>query len=280
MATYAAMIDRMDFGIGRVLAALAESGTEENTLVMFLSDNGASAEDVQPEWYDIPSRTRAGDSIRVDNAPAVTPGPQTSWTSYEGGWANASNTPFRLFKKWVHEGGIATPFIARWPAMIRRRGAVTHEVGHVIDVMATVLDVAGARYPRTRAGNAVLPLEGRSLVPVFQGRARVGHDALYWEHEGSQAIRRGRWKLVGASNGPWELYDLEADRTELRDLAAARPEVVRDLRSRYGQWMARAGVLPFGEYTRMRESAAARWVRPAGDTGAATLRPTSTGTPR
>lgn len=263
MAVYAAMVDRMDRGIGRILAALRDSGAEEDTLVLFLSDNGASQEPVKPEWYDIPSRTRDGRPIRVGDVPSVTPGAEDTWLSYETPWANASNTPWRLYKHFVHEGGISTPLIARWPRVVKQRGAVSHEVGHVIDVMATVLDAAGARYPRSYRGRRILPLEGQSLLPVLRGGARPGHDALYWEHEGHSAVRAGRWKLVSRDAGPdgaprWELYDLEADRTELHDRAGEQPARVAELRARYDAWARRANVLPRAEYERMLRAVEAR----------------------
>lgn len=254
MAVYAAMVDRMDQGIGRILDALRESGVEDDTLVLFLSDNGASAEDVRPEWYDVPSRTRAGEPIRVGNDPAVRAGPQTTWRSYQAPWANASNTPFRLYKKWMHEGGIATPFIARWPAGVRARGGITHQPAHVIDVVATVLDAAGVPYPAEHAGHPVTPLEGRSLLPLFRGGDAPVHEALFWEHEGNRAVRRGRWKLVSRHPGAWELYDMEADRTETRDLAGAEPARVAALAAEHEGWMRRAGVLPWDEYVRIRSA--------------------------
>jgi arylsulfatase len=133
-------------------------------------------------------------------------------------------TPFRRYKHWVHEGGIATPFIASWPALIKKGRTITHEVGHIIDVMATCVDAAGAEYPKTHKGQTVTPLEGKSLLPILRDGRRQGHDAVFWEHEGNRAVRQGTWKLVSAHGGPWELYDLEADRTELHDLAGKHPE--------------------------------------------------------
>jgi arylsulfatase len=165
--------------------------------------------------------------------------------SYGLPWANASNTPFRLYKHWVHEGGIATPFIARWPAVMGRGNTITHQVGHIIDVMATCLEVASVEYPKTYQGREILPLEGKSLLPVLQGRQRQGHEFLSWEHEGNRAVRQGRWKLVSRHPGGWELYDLEADRTELTNLADKHPDKVRELSQQYERWAARCGVAPF-----------------------------------
>jgi len=229
MAVYAAQIDRMDQGVGRILAKLRELGAEHNTLVMFLADNGGCAEEVDR------------------GAPGVPPGGPDSFMSYGLPWANASNTPFRLYKHWVHEGGIATPFIARWPAVIGRGGRIVHQVGHVIDVMATCLDAAGVQHPETHQGRPILPLEGRSLLPIFRGGERPGHEALFWEHEGNCAVRQGKWKLVSRHPGGWELYDLEADRTEMEDLADRYPERVRELSEKYEHWARRCGVVPWNQ---------------------------------
>ena len=226
MAIYAAQIDRMDQGIGRILAKLRELGIEDDTLVVFLSDNGAC-------------------SAAVNKAPGVVPGPGNSYRSYGLPWANASNTPFRLYKRWVHEGGIATPLVAQWPAGIAKPGTVTHQVGHITDLMATCLDLAGAKYAETHNGKPVEPLVGKSLVPIFRGRTREGHKAIFWEHEGNRGVRCGKWKLVSRHRDGWELYDLEADRTELRDLAATHPAKARDLLALYNAWAARCHVEPW-----------------------------------
>jgi arylsulfatase len=150
----------------------------------------------------------------------------------------------------MHEGGIASPFIARWPAVIRQHGRIVHQVGHIIDVMATCLEVAGAEYPKTYQGRQILPLEGKSLVPIFRRGQRQGHETIFWEHEGNRAVRQDRWKLVSRHPGGWELYDLEADRTELNNLAAKHPEKVRELREKYEQWARRCGVVPWDELTK------------------------------
>lgn len=221
MAVYAAMIDRMDQGIGRVLEALRKGGLEEDTLVLFLSDNGGCHESI---------------SRRNMNKPGTEPGQRGSFVSYSRNWANASNTPFRWFKHWVHEGGISTPLIAKWPARIRARGQLTGQVAHVTDIMATCCDVAGATYPETFSGNPVTPRAGRSLAPIFDGKTREPHPRLCWEHEGNRAIREGNWKLVATTKGKWELYDLEADRTELHDLAQENPKKAEDLNAAWERW--------------------------------------------
>lgn len=229
MAVYAAQVDSMDQGIGQVLSKLRALDKEQNTLVLFLSDNGGCHED-SPMGFD----------LRNNGLP---PGGVDSFMSYGSSWANASNTPFRLFKHWVHEGGIATPFLARWPAVIKKRGHVNHQAGHVIDLMATCCDLAGARYPEIYQNKHIRSLEGKSLLPIFRGEQRQeGHDALYWEHEGNRAVRRGKWKLVSVEDGSWELYDMVADRTELHNLAGRQPELVGELNALYETWARRCGV--------------------------------------
>jgi arylsulfatase A-like enzyme len=165
--------------------------------------------------------------------------------SYGLPWANASNTPFRRYKHWVHEGGIATPFIAYWPAGIKKPNVTTRQVGHIVDVMATCLDVAGAGYPRNFKGGDITPLEGKSLLPILRGETRPGHEALFWEHEGNRAVRQGKWKLVSRHPGGWELYDMQTDRTELNDLAQKHPDKVKELVALHGAWAERCGVQPW-----------------------------------
>ncbi len=226
MAVYAAQIDRMDQNIGRVLAKISQVGAEKNTLVMFLADNGGCAETVDRGNKGVPA------------------GGKDSFFSYGLPWANASNTPFRLYKHWVHEGGISTPLIAYWPAVIEKRGTITREVGHLIDLMATSLDAAGVEYPASYNGKAITPLEGKSMVPIFRTGTRPGHEALFWEHEGNRAIREGKWKLVSRKPGGWELYDIEADRTELNNLAEKEPDRVKAMAAKYQAWADRVGALP------------------------------------
>lgn len=229
MAVYAAQIERMDHGIGKVLDKIKEIGAWDNTLVLFLADNGGCAE---------------GGPVGFDNRKnGLPPGGVDSYMSYGLSWANASNTPFRRYKHWVHEGGIATPLIAHWPPVIKKGGSLTHQPGHIIDIMATCLDVAGIDYPRTHRGNRIVPLEGKSLLPIFKKGKRKGHDAIFWEHEGNRAVRQGKWKLVAVHGRPWELYDLEADRTELNNLAEEHPEKLEQLKALYQSWAKRCDVL-------------------------------------
>jgi arylsulfatase A-like enzyme len=246
MATYAAMVEQMDKGIGRILASLKEMKVDQNTLVIFLSDNGACDEVVQPDWYDVPSKARDGRPIKVGNNASTMPGPDDVWQSYGVPWANVSATPFRLYKHFVHEGGITTPFIVRWPDTMPRRGVTTREVAHVTDIMATCIDVAGASYPTNYQGHAVLPMEGRSLLPAFRG-GTPDERPMFWEHEGNRAIRLGKWKLVSRHPSEWELYDMESDRTELNNLAASRADKVKELDALYQGWAERCGVLPWNQ---------------------------------
>jgi arylsulfatase A-like enzyme len=249
MEIFSAQVDRMDQGIGRILAALRQNGMENDTLVMFLADNGGCAEELTATWKGvyIPARTRDGRPVRLGNDPAVMPGPEETYQSYGLPWANASNTPFRLYKHWVHEGGIATPFIARWPGAVRRPNTLTPQVGHLVDVMATCLDAAGAKYPEVHAGNRIRPLVGKSLAPVLRGETRPGHAELFWEHEGNRAVRQGKWKLVSRHPDGWELYDMEADRTEMTDLAQEHPDKVRELTGAYARWARESNVVPWDD---------------------------------
>jgi len=187
------------------IAGLKAKGIEQNTLVIFFSDNGACAEIVEPGWYDIPSRTRDGRPIRAGNADhSVFAGLDDIWQSYGVGWANVSDTPFLLYKHFTHEGGIASPFIASWPRVIRANGGLNREIGHVTDIMATCLELAGARHADSVQGQKTVPLEGTSLLPVFQGKAVTRPAALCWEHEGNRAVRQGKWKLVSRHGKDWE----------------------------------------------------------------------------
>jgi arylsulfatase len=267
MEVYAAMVDCMDRGIGRIVEQLKKSGNLENTLILFLADNGGCAEEhgsrgrvkpnpkenlplkpmaageLQPDMK--PKYTRAGRPVRTGYG--VMPGPPDTYIAYGKPWANASNTPFRRYKHWVHEGGIATPLIAHWPAQIKTWGELRAQPGHVIDLMATCVDVAGAQYPAEYKGQKITPLEGRSLVPAFTDQA-IEREAIYWEHEGNRAVRRGKWKLVAKNKGPWELYDMEADRTELNDLAQKHPKTAKELAAMYESWAKRSNVVPWGSW--------------------------------
>ena len=249
MAVYAAQIDRMDQNIGKIVGKLEERNILENTLILFLSDNGGNYEEMAPSGGAVandplfrPHETRDGKLMRTGNSPSIMPGPADTYSSYGIPWGNASNTPFRQYKHYAHEGGISTPLVAHWPAMIREKNSLTAQVGHEIDVMATCLDIAGISYPMTYQGRQILPLEGKSLLPVFQGKQREGHSTICWEHEGNGAIRQGKWKLVSAYPDWWELYDMEADRTEMHNLADQYPERVKEMTALYKAWAKRVGV--------------------------------------
>ncbi len=253
MEVYAAQVEVMDRGIGRIVRALRETGALDDTLLFFLSDNGGCAEELSdpPAWVRrfLPLAFRApardGRPVQRGNDPAVMPGGEHTFQSYGLAWANASNTPFRLYKQQVHEGGIATPLIAHWPAGLRTApGALSHAPGHVVDLMPTLLELAGASHPPARGGRPSRKLRGESLAPLLRGADRE-RGPIFWEHQGNRAVRQGRFKLVSRWRGGWELYDLEADRTELRDLAAEQPERVRTLAASYQAWAETAGVAPW-----------------------------------
>lgn len=228
MAVYAAQIDRMDQGIGKIMDRIKAMDAEDNTLVLFLADNGACHES-GPLGFD-----------KRNNGVAC--GEADSYMSYGRSWANVGNTPFRMYKHWVHEGGAATPLIARWPNVIKEKGGLTRQPGHIIDIMATCCDVAGAAYPKEYKGNQITPMEGKSLTPVFKNVERKGHEVIYWEHSGNRAIRAGKWKLVLEDKNKWGLYDLVADRTETNDLSAEHPDIASDLKQKYDVWAKRCGV--------------------------------------
>lgn len=230
MAVYAAMVTSMDRGIGQVLKQIDQMGQKDNTLVLFLSDNGASAE-----------------YIDRGHQPGAITGTRESFRCAEVGWANSSNTPFRFHKMWVHEGGISTPLIVRWPDKIQQTGGWTNQVGHIIDVMATCVDISGAKYPANKNDQAVFPYEGNSLLPTFQHPETTKSRMLYWEHEGNKAIRQGDWKLVKENGHKWELYDLSQDRSELHNLVKSEPQRVETMSREWDAWAERVGVVPWDD---------------------------------
>lgn len=250
MEVYAAQVEQMDSGVGRIVAALRETGELERTLVLFLADNGGCAEKMGRQPVPKPARplaTRDGRPIR--DGPGTMPGPDDTFIAYGRNWANVSNTPFRLYKHWVHEGGIASPLIAHWPDGIARRAALEHQPAHLIDIMATCLALSGATYPRVVNGRSTTPPEGVSLLPALRGEPLNRTAPIAWEHEGNRAIRVGDWKLVAkGEGGPWELYDLTSDRAESQDLAGVQPERVRDLAAQWQRWAERCHVLPLNPF--------------------------------
>lgn len=279
MEVYAAMVDVMDRGIGRIVDALKETGQYENTLILFFQDNGGCAEtfgrgklvgplerpatptlaamakdELQTEM--VPPQSRDGYPLRRGDG--VMPGPPETEIGYGRDWANVSNTPFREYKHWVHEGGISTPLIAHWPQGIAPTGDALRSTdegplydspAHLIDLMATAIDLAGAKYPAEKDGQQLIPVEGTSLAPAFSGEALNRGKPVFWEHEGNRAVRDGKWKLVAKGvNGPWELYDMEQDRTEMNDLTASHPDIATKMAAQYETWANERGVVPFGSW--------------------------------
>ena len=249
MATYAAMIDRMDQGIGRIMDKVREMGAEDNTLVMFLSDNGGCAEFLaedsnRPEPSQYASPNPDGTPVKMGNILGQRPGPGDTFMSYSLPWANASNSPFRLFKRWTHEGGISTPFIVSWPERIRQAGIV-HEPTHISDIPATCIDAGGATYPTELNGNDITPIEGVSFMDAIDNGEWKRDLPIYWEHEGSRALRIDNWKLVAEVGGEWELYDMDEDRTELNNLVESNAPKAAEMIALYESWAERCGVQPW-----------------------------------
>jgi arylsulfatase len=254
MEVYAAQVESMDRGIGRIVAELEANKILDETLIFFLSDNGGCHEELTPSWESyffkgqervVRRMTRDGRKVRFFNDPSVMPGPEDTYQSYGRPWANLSNTPFRLFKVSSHEGGVATPLIVHWPARINAKAGIRRTLGHIVDIMPTCVDVSGAVYPAERNGEKVQPMEGKSLLPAFSGLA-VEREAVYCEHEGNRAVITPKWKLVAAGGkASWELYNMEADRTETNDLAAKLPEQVGRLAGMWDAWAKRTRVLPW-----------------------------------
>ncbi|MFM9825682.1 arylsulfatase [Flavobacterium sp.] len=258
MEVYAAMVDIMDQGIGKIISTLEKNGELENTVIFYMHDNGGCAETLNSNEAEIPltdeqkkGKPFAKDSIFLGKIPTYTrdgefirsgkgimPGPANTWTAYGEEWANVSSTPFRLYKHFVHEGGIASPLIIHWPEGIKAKGKLRTQPGHLIDIMATCVEIAGLQYPTNFNGNAIYPLEGKSLVPAFTNKS-INREFIFWEHEGNRAIRMGNWKLVSktqkqkkftpADENSWELYDMEEDPSESINLAFKYPDKVKTM---------------------------------------------------
>lgn len=249
MAVYAAQVASIDRGVGKLRAVLQKAGAEDNTLILFLSDNGAAVDGgatptVAGFGFDAktPNKMwrRDGVPIRPGSGPNNLPGPHDTFAGYGPAWANVSNTPFRNAKATAYEGGIRTPLIACWPAGIRARGKWSEAVGHVMDLMPTCLDLAQAKYPADLEGRKPLPLEGKSLAPAFRGEKDTGHELLAWNAPHNQALRWQKWLLVNAApERPWELYDLDADATQTQNLAEKHPRLVEELAGKYREWTRR-----------------------------------------
>jgi arylsulfatase len=230
MSIYAATLAHMDTAVGRFVEALRQRGLLDNTLIFFLSDNGGNAESGPNGLYQ-----------------GKVPGDKDSNIYCGQSWATLENTPFRRYKHYNHEGGISTPLIAHWPAGIKDKGQIRTQPGHLIDIMPTCVELAKGNYPKEFGGHPIRPMEGKSLLPAFANKS-IKRDAIFWEHEGNAAVRVDDWKLVRLGReGPWELYDLKADRTELHDLAAPKPDKAKELAAKWDAWAERAQVKPWPE---------------------------------
>jgi arylsulfatase A-like enzyme len=226
MAVYAAMISSIDRSLGDLVAGLKARNQLDNTLILFMSDNGGNAETGVPGIAKTAPGGRLGD--------------KNSNVFIGQTWATLNNTPFTLFKHFTHEGGIATPLIVHWPNGISKvaQGSMVTNPGHVIDVMPTVLEITGAHYPQEYRNTDILPFSGVSLVPNFKGQAITRDEPIFWEHEGNRAVRDGKWKLVSRLGYQWQLFDMDQDRTELNDLADKYPDRVKTMSNQYDAWAA------------------------------------------
>lgn len=247
MAVHAAMIDRMDQGIGRIINALKETGELENTIILFLSDNGASPEDCARygPGFDRPGETRSGEKIAYPVNKDVLPGAETSFASIGQRWANVANTPYRYAKEQSFEGGIRTPMIAFWPEGIKSKGIYSDYIGHVMDFMPTFLQLASARYPKTFHGNTITAYSGVSFLPALKGEEKTQYRSLYNEHYKARYVRDGEWKLVSLSGDTtWRLYKIAADESEVNDLSRQYPDVVKRLAAQWQSWAITHNVFP------------------------------------
>ncbi len=274
MEVYAAMIDIMDQGIGRIITALEQTGELENTVIFYMHDNGGCAEPVGTDKAEVPMTAEqkilkpySYDSINdqkeliytrdgrfVRRGKGVMPGGADTWTGYSLEWANVSNTPFREYKHWAHEGGIASPLIVHFPKGFKAKGELRTQPSHLIDIMATCLDITGVSYPTQFKGNAIQPFEGKSLVPAFQNKP-IKRDLIFWEHEGNRAIRVNNWKLVSKTKRnkaftegdekAWELYDMDNDPSETKDLATQNPQKVKELAEKWEKEAVRTKAKPW-----------------------------------
>ncbi len=269
MEVFAAMIDSLDQGVGRLVAELERTKQLDNTLILFFQDNGGCAEGMgrgaelkgsrqraaEPSLSNLPSeflqpdmvpkQTRDGFPIR--QGIGVLPGGPDTYHGYGQAWANVSNTPFREFKHWVHEGGISTPLVAHWPAGIplARHNALVSEPAHLIDLMATCVSLAQASYPKEYQGEAIQPMEGVNLVPALSGQPFNRLQPIFWEHEGNRAVRDKEWKLVSKHPDGWELYNIATDRTEMHNMASQHPDRVEKMSEQWQTWADRVGVKPW-----------------------------------
>ena len=274
MEVYAAMIDIMDQGIGRIISVLEKKGELDNTIIFYMHDNGGCAEPLNSNQKEIPptdeqkiGKVYAADSVFAGKQPVYTrdgkfirsgkgvmPGNADSWVAYGEEWANVSNTPFRLYKHWVHEGGIATPMIVHWPKGISAKAKISNQPSHLIDIMATCIDIARIDYPKKFNGNTIQPYEGKSLLPAFNNKT-IKREFIFWEHEGNRAIRVGNWKLVSqtkknkvvgaADEDAWELYDMDNDPSETNNLTIQFPAKVKEMAAMWEKEAVRTKAKPW-----------------------------------
>lgn len=252
MQVYAAMVTEMDRAIGRILDQVKANGDWEDTVILFMSDNGASADPIPlvelQVWRErtdiLHHRTKNGRVVQIGNDPLVMPGGEDTYSSYGRGWANLSNTPFKLFKLWAHEGGVASPLIAHWPRGNICSGKIFDQPFQLTDIMPTLLELLGIDYPQERSGVALPPLVGQSMFKTWRGED-AANPSLWWEHCGNAAIQRGKWKLVRQYGYPWELYEISIDRSEIVDLSSKYPEVVKNLSDAWEKIAKDNGVIPF-----------------------------------
>ena len=251
MEVYAAQVEAMDRGIGKIIETIESTGRSNKTIIIFLSDNGGCAEKLESGTKNQlvkllgNTKTRYGQPIDFCSDPTIMPGSETTIQSVGIGWANAQNTPFRLFKHYVHEGGISTPLILQWPDKIKKRGELINHPGMLMDIMATCISVSGTHYPERFNGNKTIPVEGYDLMPLIIQGEKTKREAMYWEHEGNRAIRQGPWKLVSIQKTrKWELYNIDNDRNESSDLSEKYPDIVKELSHKWEEWALKSNVLP------------------------------------
>jgi len=239
MAAHAAMIDRLDQGVGQIMATLEQTKTLDNTLIIFLADNGASPEIINTPGYDRPSQTRDGRKLEYDkDVQTANIGKEISYTGIGSNWANAANTPYRFWKMESFEGGIHTPMIVYWPAGLKtKKGSSTNILGHVTDILPTLLDISRTKYPSSYHDHALTPLDGKSFLPLLRGTEYHGREGIFFEHAKGKAYIKGHWKLVMQTSGnEWELYDLGKDKNENNNLAAQYPGKLQEMKTEWENW--------------------------------------------
>ena len=251
MEVYSAQVEAMDRGIGQIVEAIESVGQLKNTVIIFLSDNGACAEKLAPETKNQlikligSDETKYGQPIDFCNNPSIMPGGESTFQSVGIGWASAQNTPFRLYKHFVHEGGISTPLIVQWPDKIKDRGKLINQPGMLMDIMATCVSVSGSTYPEQYNGINIKPIEGYDLMPLILHGEKTRREVMCWEHEKNKAVRLGNWKLVlMKKKGKWELYNVDNDRIESNDLSEKHPDIVNALSLKWEEWAVKSNVLP------------------------------------